>query len=265
MSSNLVPHTIDSHFHILEMERKGMDVPAMLKNSFLNGLSYALDVAVSEEGFGKRISYKKDFPQLFFAAGIHPSSVNDIETQIASVENQIDSCSDVRAIGETGIDLFRDSTPLDKQRESFIAHIDLASKKNLPLIIHSREADNEIKDILQEYSLSLTQNIPGVFHCFSSDYKMAQFALDKGFFISFAGNVTYKKSEEIRNVARRIPIESILVETDSPYLSPQKVRGSLNHPGHLEYTLPFIAELKGLEPEVLALQIENNFLRFLSI
>jgi TatD DNase family protein len=238
------------------MEEKGLDVTDILSQCFKKGMSSALDVAVNEENFDRRLTYKKLFPHLFFAAGVHPTEIKEIEKQITIIDKQLEN-QNIIAVGETGLDFHWDTVPGEVQKEMFCRHIELSNKHKKPLIIHNRLADKEILEILTDEQA----NYGGIIHCFSSGYDYAQKFIDMGFYISFAGNITYKKSENIREAAARISFEKILVETDAPYLSPQKMRGKLNHPGNISYTIDCIADLFNKGADETAQQLNDNFKR----
>lgn len=254
MEIKVYPRTVDSHTHIMEMRKKELNVKEILKECFDKGMAAALDVAVNEEDFEKRISYKSFFPKLFFSAGIHPTDVTDIEKQLKAIENQLQNKL-VIAVGETGLDFYRDSVSSLLQKEMFRRQIELSNKYKLPLIIHNRLADKEILEILN----SENAESGGIIHCFSSDSGFAKKIVDLGFYISFAGNVTYKNAQNIRGAASCVPFDRILVETDAPYLAPQKVRGKLNHPGNISYTIECIADIFNKEGDEIAFQTCENF------
>lgn len=254
MDMKIYPNTVDSHTHIMEMEKKGLNTKEILQKCFDNGMVSALDVAVNEGNFEERLAYKDLFPGLYFAAGIHPSDTKEIENQVSIIDSQLKN-EYVIAVGETGLDFHWDTVPAEKQKEMFAWHIALSNKHKLPLIIHNRLADKDIIEILKSEKAEYF----GVIHCFSSNYHFAKKFIDLGFYISFAGNITYKKSEEIREAASKIPFDRILVETDAPYLSPQKMRGKLNHPGNISYTIDCIADLFNKGADETALQTYQNY------
>lgn len=258
MEYTYYPFTADSHLHILEMKQKGLDVDSLLDHAFANGLSCLMDASVDEKYFNERASYQSRYEGIYLSAGIHPNSTTDISMQLDSVKSQIDSGL-VSAIGETGLDFHWDTIPATKQKEMFSGHIQLSREYGLPLIVHNRLADKEIFEILRSEKAEM-----GVIHCFSSDFHFASKFVDLGFFISFAGNITYKKSEEIREAASKVPFDRILVETDAPYLSPQKMRGKLNHPGHICHTIDCIADIFNRGADETAHQTYENFLRLFS-
>jgi len=237
----------------MEMKDKGLDVDIILSEAFSNGVKYIMDASVNTENFDKRIIYKNKFPGLYLSAGVHPNEVKDIDRQISVLRKQLKSGL-FSAIGETGLDFHWDTVEAEHQKNMFEAHIELSKEFNLPLIVHNRLADKEILEVLKSSKAS-----HGVIHCFSSNYHFAKEFVDLGFFISFAGNVTYKKSEEIREAARQVPLDRILVETDAPYLSPQKKRGKLNHPGYIGYTIDCIADIFNMGADETAALTTQNF------
>lgn len=247
----------DSHFHALQ------GVAKLLSAAFLSGLCGAVEVAVDEHHFDRRLEFTKLYPQLNLSAGIHPSSSGvengNLRSRFTMVREQAAHPS-VVAIGESGLDFYRDYAPQDRQEEAFRYHLELAVETGLPIIIHNRAADDRVLAILRESGCRC-----GVFHCFSSGWETAVQALDLGFHISFAGNLTYRKTEEIREAAAGIPSDRLLVETDAPYLSPQPVRGQMNHPGHIGYTLEALAEIRHDDPEELAKIMVKNSIELFGI
>ena len=259
---------IDSHFHQLEMKKKEMDPEDILKNCFDMGLSYALDVSTNTETFNERLAFAEKYSQIYISAGLSVGKAeapeSEINKMLSDLENQLETASDnskLKALGETGLDRYWNHG--DTARETFLfeSQVMLAEKYSLPVIIHNREADNEILSVLEKYKPSKG----GIIHCFSTDWNFASRALDIGFMISFAGNLTYKKTEDMRDVCCKVPKDSILIETDAPYLTPQKVRKFKNHPGFIGYTYELAAELRGIETEELVEQVNSNFRRLLDI
>lgn len=194
-----------------------------------------LELADSEQG-------------VFAAIGIHPHQAADGEPLDALAR-----LADGRAvaIGEIGLDLFRDYAPRDEQRRLFADQLRLAAELGKAVIVHSREADDETADALADFEG------PVILHCFSSP-GLLPVALERGYYVSFAGNVTYPKAAELREAAARVPPERILAETDSPYLAPQPVRGKTNEPAFVVHTLATLAETRGEDPDELARRIDAN-------
>jgi len=263
------------------MRGEELDLSYILSTAFNDNLVAALDIAIDEELFSWRCSLADSFANLYLSAGIHPSSTGKNRPAIrnqsqgntissTSKENQIDwdsrferiraQCMHpaVIAIGETGLDFYRDFIPRKHQELAFRYHLELAAELNLPIIVHNRNADKKLLSIISESTCR-----HGVFHCFSSDWETAKAALDLGYYISFAGNLSYKNADEIRAAALLIPRDRLLIETDSPYLSPRPMRGRTNHPGHIGYTLKALAELRKEDIEILAKSmVENALLLF---
>ena len=245
---------IDSHCHINfpELNQKIDQVLANMKD---NDISHALCVSVTLDKINEILSLTKKYSNVYASVGVHPDYEDiqepDIETLFNYSKNE-----KVVAIGETGLDYFRLTGDLSWQRDRFRTHIRAAIKSNLPLIIHTRNAqDDTIKIMKEENAKSAT----GVMHCFTESYEMAKKAIDLGFYISFSGIITFKNAESLRDTVKKIPIENILIETDSPYLAPVPNRGKLNEPANVIYVAEKIAELKGISIEEVAEITTNNF------
>lgn len=262
---NLLKGMIDTHFHGLIMEQKELDTKKILRQSFDLGLEYAVDIGIEMSDIPKRLNLLKEFKNILFAAGNYPAEVENDSTlnlikileKVIEENNYPDNKNHkISAIGEIGLDWHWNYGTKKQQMELFETQINLANKYNLPVLIHNREADTEIIEILQK-----TRPVAGgILHCFSSNYETAVKLLDMGLYISFAGNVSYKKNNSLREVASKIPVNSIFAETDSPYLSPRKVRGKANHPGHIGYTYETLAECQKLPIENFIQTVRNNFL-----
>ncbi|OQX28600.1 MAG: hypothetical protein B0D92_08065 [Spirochaeta sp. LUC14_002_19_P3] len=260
-----LPHPVfDSHFHGLHIEERGMDADRLLAALFSSGLTGAVDVAVDENNFERRLQWAAIHSRLRLSAGIHPSS--SAENSALSWDERLEIISNqakhpkVAAIGESGLDFYREHAPREIQMRAFRDQLDLAAALNKPVIIHNRDADEQLLSLIRDSSCRM-----GVLHCFSSDWETARQALDLGYYISFAGNITYKKTENLQDAAKRIPEDRILIETDSPYLLPQPVRSrKSNHPGYIGFTLEALAAIRGKEPEHLARQTNENAMRLFS-
>jgi len=252
---HIYPGTIDSHTHLLHMDRKGIDVKSLLEHLKREEFSYILDAGVHENDFESRVALKEHYPDLFFSAGIHPEGAEgDIRARIEVIKEQLKNSSLI-AVGEIGLDYYwKDRDPL-LQKELFAAQLTLAAETNLPVIIHNREADDDCLELISGAGLPRG----GVMHCFSSTKDFARKVLDLDFYISFAGNVTYKNALDIQEAAAYIPRDRILIETDAPYLSPNERRGRPNHPGHLGYTIDFLSNLRHENTEQLINDCRKNF------
>lgn len=199
-------------------------------------------------------------PEVFFTSGIHPHDAQTLgmDTELRkSIEEQLSHPKCV-AVGECGLDYYYDNSPAEAQKQVFDWQIELAKTYSLPLSIHTRDAEEDTKSLLQDYSG------PAVFHCFTGSMDLAKFGIEKGFMISFSGIVTFKKAEDLRKVCKSVPLENILVETDAPYLAPVPKRGKRNEPSYIEYTARFIADLKGISEEELIQKTNANSKRLFS-
>ncbi len=266
MEFNLLPGMIDTHFHGLIMTKKEMNTRKVLQEAFNSGLEYAVDIGTQMEDIEERFELLSGFNNILFAAGNYPSEFekDSVQNLILELEKNITAKNSlgkknrrISAIGEIGLDWHWDYGTKKLQIELFEAQIELANKYKLPVLIHNRDADKEIIETLR----TTPPAAGGILHCFSSDYQAAVKFLDLGLSISFAGNVTYKKNINLREVAAQIPEKSIFVETDSPYLSPQKVRGKTNHPGHIGFTYETIAECRKTPIEEFIISVKDNFLK----
>jgi TatD DNase family protein len=246
------------------MRQKGLGPEEILLWCFENGMQAAIDVSVTPEDFEERQELAAAYPQLRLTAGIYPSEARRFTSEGGTansilyrmIEEQLDHPL-VVAIGEIGLDAFHDYAPMEMQRELFDAQLDLAKRRNLPVVIHNRDADLPTLESLRAAALPYA----GMMHCFSSDYAAASQFVDMGFLISFAGNVTFKSSHDLQEVVRRLPITSLLIETDSPYLAPMPMRGRPNHPGYVGHTYEFVAALRAISVDGLVDAVQSNFNR----
>ena len=185
------------------------------------------------------------------ALGVHPHQAGDEDADRLSELRELLVDERAVAVGETGLDFYRDYAPRDRQRDLFARQLELAAELDKPVVVHTRDAEEETAAALESF--------PGtvVLHCFSSP-ELLPVALERGYYVSFAGNVTYPKAEELRDAARRVPPDRLLAETDSPYLSPQPRRGKPNEPANVVHTVAALAETRGEEPAALAAQLDAN-------
>lgn len=251
---NEFPGLVDSHFHLLSLESKGLDPNTCLGEFFESGGRWALDVAVDTRDWVRRLAWGEGEPRIWYTAGIHPSeAATTVEVDWSTLADQLGHPRCL-AVGEVGLDWYRGREDEQAQRRVFRAQIEMASARNLPLIIHNRQADAEVVEDLDASGWTGR----GIQHCFSSDRSFARKALDRGFFLSFAGNLTYPSSHTLREVASWAPLDRILVETDSPYLAPQGFRGTPNRPRHAGITAQCLADLRSTTlPEILQITGDN--------
>jgi TatD DNase family protein len=243
---NLQSALVDSHAH-LDSKSFTNDLEEVIERAHNNAVEYILTVGCDLESSRASVDIAQRFPKIFASVGIHPhdaSTVNEeVIIELAQMAKSIDK---VVAIGETGLDFYRDHSPRDLQRASFRRHIQLAKDVGKPLIIHDRDAHDEVIQIMREERAA---DIGGVLHCFSGDLEMARKCVEMGFYLSFAGPLTYPKNEALRDIARTLPIDIMLIETDCPYLAPQQWRGKRCEPALVRATAEKLAEIKGLTLE----------------
>ncbi len=261
---------VDSHCHI-DFEPLAAELPAVLSRAAANQVDYMLCVAVNLEDFPRIVRMASAHPHIFASVGVHPNATDCADPGAAELVELADH-PEVVAIGETGLDYFRSgggagATPaapgsaaatdgLDWQRQRFANHIAAAKTAALPLIIHTRAAAADTMRMLEDLDAA---EAGGVMHCFAEDWATAQRALALGFYISFSGIVTFKNAAALKQVAQQVPLNRMLVETDSPYLAPTPFRGQVNEPAHVRRTAEYIAELRGQPVERIAEATTENF------
>ncbi len=247
---------VDSHCHLNFPELQA-NLPAIKQAMQDNAVAYALCISVTLQDFPQVLALAEDNPHFFASVGVHP----DYEDIAEPTVNELIGLANHRkiiAIGETGLDYFRLSGNLDWQRERFRTHIRAAIACGKPLIIHTRNAAEDTIRILQEEN---AQQVGGVMHCFTESLEVAKQAIALGFYISFSGIVTFKNALTIKEVAKQVPLNRILVETDSPYLAPVPCRGKINQPSYVKYVAAEIAALRGITFEEVAAASTDNFFR----
>ena len=226
------------HLHFLQFKKDLEDILERIKEKF----SLVVNVGISLQDSLKALSLALKRENIFSTFGIHPHEAKDANLEeFEKVFRKLYSEYKYKivAIGETGLDFYRNLSPKNTQIEAFEFQIELAKKYNLPLVIHCRQAEKELAEILKEKG----KDIKGIIHCFNGDKYLLKTALDLGYFISYSGIITYPKNESLRETVKYIPIDQILVETDSPYLAPQMVRGKRNSPLYVVYVIQTLADL----------------------
>ncbi len=252
-----MPLLVDSHCHLPLMEEAADQVLATAREL---GVGYMLCVSVDLETFPAILKLAGKYPNVFASMGVHPNTELSPEPTVVQL-TELASHPDVIAIGETGLDYYRSTGDLEWQRKRFRNHIRTAIEINKPLIIHSRDASTDLVKILREEG---ADRVGGVMHCFVDDLETARQTMDMNFYISFSGIVTFKNAQSVQDVAQQIPLDRILVETDSPYLTPIPYRGKPNQPGYVHYVARFLAELRGETFETLAEHTTRNFFNLFS-
>lgn len=247
---------VDSHAH-LNFPEFASDFDNYLAKMRENKVNYALCVATTPNNINSVISIAEKYPNIFASVGVHPDEqLLDFEVTREFLLNFAKN-QRVIAIGETGLDYYHgDSSDILIQKDRFIEHIEAAKISELPLIVHTRDAGVDTVDLLIRYN---ARQCGGVIHCFTETLEMAKKFLDLGFYLSFSGIVTFKNALQIQEVAKYIPLNRMLVETDAPFLAPVPFRGKLNHPALVIHTAEFIAKLRGISLEELARATTENF------
>jgi TatD DNase family protein len=252
--------TIDSHAH-LEMAEFDADREEVISRAWAAGLSAIITVGTTIPDCEKAIRIAQSHPRVYAAVGIHPHEVKEIDDHTYGALREMARHGKVVAIGEIGLDFFYDHSPREVQLSRFAEQVELALELDKPVIIHDREAHGETLETLWPHRGSLR----GVLHCFSGDEAMARKCLDMGFYLSVAGPVTYKKADQLRAVARTIPEDRLLVETDCPYLSPQPFRGKRNEPAYVVETARVLAGIRGVPAGELERATEENARRLFGL
>ncbi len=235
---------IDTHAH-LDFPDYKEDIDDVIKRAGDAGVEYIINVGTSLNTSIKSIELSKKYEKIYASIGIHPNATSTITGDDWSRLEALARQDKVVAVGETGLDYYRDRSKHEDQKRLFRQHMDLAVKYGLPVIIHNREASDDCLEVVRNYN----GRIKGVIHCFAGSREIAKEFLKLGFHISFAGPVTYPKADNLREALKAVPIEKLLLETDCPFLAPQQKRGKRNEPSYLQYTIPVLAELYKLSVE----------------
>ncbi|MEJ2768203.1 TatD family hydrolase [Mycetohabitans sp. B46] len=251
---------IDSHCHI-NFDGMAQRLPDVLEQMRVNAVTHALCVSVDLETFPSVLAIAHAHPHIFASVGVHPDHEHAREPDVAELVSLAQDPK-VVAMGETGLDYYRlEGRTLDDmawQRQRFRTHIQAARAAGKPLIVHTRAAAQDTLQIMQEEGAAA---VGGVMHCFTETWDIAQAALEQNFFISLSGIVTFKNATQIQEVARKVPLERLLIETDSPYLAPVPYRGKPNEPAYVSHVGRFIAQLRGIDAELLGAATSANFFR----
>ncbi len=246
---NRLPLLVDTHAH-LDSGQFHDDRDAVITRALESGITRIVTVGTDFASSRLNAEIANRHPEIYAAAGIHPhDALTATAETLAELKTLIRAEPKIVAVGEIGLDFYRDRAPRDTQRKAFRHQIRLAREVGLPIIVHDREAHQEVVQILREERAA---EVGGVLHCFSGDLEMARACLQMGFYISIPGTVTYPKNDAVRAVVQGLPIDCMLVETDCPYLPPQTFRGRRNEPAYVRHTAERIAEIKGLSIEDVA-------------
>ena len=246
----------DSHCHLDRIDLDGFDndFKQLLQTIEQAGVTRMICIGVDLESFETMHRQILPYDSVFCSAGVHPDYADASEPSV-EILCELAERDKVVAIGETGLDYFHQSGELEWQRARFVTHIEAARSCGLPLIVHTRDARKDTLDLLRRHK---ADEVGGVLHCFTEDWEMASAAIDLGFYISISGIVTFNQAQNVRDMAKQIPLERLLIETDSPWLSPAPFRGKTNHPGRVGLVAEKLAEIRGESLQDLAAATYSN-------
>lgn len=252
---------IDSHAH-LDDERFDRDRDELIKSLGKNGISTVINIGADLPSSIKSVKLSEQYDNIYAAVGVHPHSASEMDEGTIEVLKAFSSREKVVAIGEIGLDYYYDNSPRDVQRIWFKRQMKLAKEVNLPIVVHSREANQETFDMIKAES---DGKLTGVIHCYSGSVELMKEYIKLGYYISLGGPVTFKNAKTPKEVAKVVPIDRLLVETDSPYLTPEPHRGKRNEPLYVRHVAAMIAELRGMTIEELARATSENTKRLFNL
>ncbi|HEY0923459.1 YchF/TatD family DNA exonuclease [Rheinheimera pacifica] len=247
---------VDSHCHLdrLELEKLGLSLEQVIAAAQAKQVQHMLCVCVSLAEFEQMSSLVAKYPMVSVSCGEHPLHQHDQVDTALLLQNC--SLEHVVAVGETGLDYFYSPDSKLSQQAAFVSHIQVANQVNKPLIIHTRDAREDTLALMRSHQ---ADNAGGVLHCFTENWDMAKAALDLGFYISISGIMTFRNADELRDVVKKLPLDRLLIETDSPYLAPVPFRGKTNQPAYVTAVAEAIAHVKGVSLQYLAQATTENF------
>jgi TatD DNase family protein len=251
------PVLIDSHAH-LEMPDFRRDLEEVIQRASESGVKYIFTVGTEKKDWKRAIEIAQSHPFIYTILGVHPHNAKEIDDQTYETLKVLCKNEKVRAFGEIGLDFYRNLSPREMQLDRFREQIALARELGHPIVIHDREAHQETLEVLKSEKAG---DLGGIIHCFSGDYDMAKECIEMGFYISVPGSITFKNAEPFREIVRKIPLESLLVETDAPFLTPIPFRGKRNEPGYVRYTTEMVAQIKKVSFEKVAEATTANAFR----
>jgi TatD DNase family protein len=254
---------VDTHCHLDFYDFDG-DREAVLDRAWEAGVVRILVPGIDLPSSNKALNLARANQRVFAAVGVHPNEAKSWERDTIKALRELASGEKAIAIGEIGLDYYRERAPKETQKQIFLAQLELASELEVPVIIHNRQASEDIIGIITDWmkdislSKSTLQHRPGVLHSFSDSLETARRAVELGFFIGFTGPITFKKADDLRQVVAAIPLDKILIETDSPFLAPQPKRGSRNEPAYVHYIAEKLAEIHQLPIDEISAQVKSN-------
>lgn len=252
---------IDSHCHLnqIDLSASDQDLDGLMRQAHENGVSHFLCVCIELSDYPTLISLSERYADVSISVGVHPNVIYDEEPNVEQLLalGKHPACI---AIGETGLDYYRTTAEDDiaVQQQRFRTHIQAANQLKKPVIIHTRQAAHDTLAIMRDAGAN---ECGGVMHCFSEDWSVAKQSLDLGFYISFSGIITFKNANDLRDVAKKVPLDRLLIETDAPYLAPMPFRGKQNHPALVKHVAEKLSEIRGIDYTTIAAQTTENFYR----
>jgi TatD DNase family protein len=255
--ANNFPKLVDSHAH-LEMADFRKDLEEVIRRARDAGVETIFTVGTEKKDWPRALEIAESHDSIYAILGVHPHNAKEIDDQTYPALLKLCRHKKVRAYGEIGLDFFRNLSAREIQIQRFREQIGLAKDLGLPIVVHDRDAHRETLDILKSEKAG---ECGGVIHCFSGDYEMAKKCLEMGFSISVPGTITFKNAEVFKEIVRELPLESLLVETDAPYLTPVPFRGKRNEPSYVRYTAEKVAEIRKVSFEKVAEVTTQNALR----
>lgn len=253
---------IDTHCH-LDEESLSEDLDNVLEAARQAGVETIITIGTNAESSRRSVELAEKYDSVVAVVGIHPNYCSEVKSGDWETIEELAAHPRVVAVGETGLDRYWDYAPIDVQREYFLRHLELSAKIDKPFVVHCREADEEVREVLREAAKK--QPLHGVMHSFCQSAESAKECIDLGMHLSFTGMLTFKKNVELRELAASLPLERIFVETDAPYLAPVPNRGKRNEPAFVRFTLECLAEAHGVSAEDMAMQTTDNARRFFGL
>jgi TatD DNase family protein len=249
---------VDHHCH-LDVPDFAADLDGVVSRAKAAGVGIIVSISMHVRRLADSLKIAETYPNVFSSVGTHPHYAHtELDIPVDEIV-RLSAHPKIVAIGEAGLDYYYDNSPREAQAQGLRSHIAAAQATGLPLIIHARDADADMAAILEEEMAN--RPFPAVLHCFTGGAELARRALDLGLYISFSGILTFKKSDALREIAARVPLDRLLVETDAPYLAPGKYRGKRNEPAYVVYTAAELARVKGISQAELARATTDNFFR----
>jgi len=252
---------IDTHCH-LDLKPLCFDVASVLKRALQKFITNIITIGIDLKSSKQAVKLAEKYEPVFAAVGIHPHDAKGVTSHTISEIEQLLLKEKVVALGEIGLDYYKEYSPVEIQKKVFQEQLEVALKKQVPVIIHARDSYSDVLSILKEYNIA---QVGAVIHCFTSNIDVARQALDLGFYLSFTGVITFKKAEELREVVKYVPLDRFFIETDAPFLAPVPFRGKPNEPAYLKEIAEAVAVIKGVPKGEIAYWTTKNAKAFFKL